>query len=135
MKIINSNLSNTSIKYISCEKNKLKNHSQKIKHYILGKSNYNISTNSLKNLNANKSEHFSFFIGDFELINKGMKNEDIKNDIYKRFNSYDNKSNSNLNELKNLRLKPIKKNKLHNIFLYSMPKLKLKTDNNNNNIF
>ena len=135
LKTMNNKFSSITMKYDSLEKNKYKNHSQKIKHYILGKSNYKVSTNSLKNLNANKSRQFSFFIGDFELINKGMKNEDIKDDIYKRLNSFDNKSNSNLNTLKNLKLKSIKKIKAHNIFLYNLPKLKLKNNNNNNNIF
>ena len=129
---MNNKFSDTSMKYASFEKNKFKNHSQKIKHYILGKSSYKISTNSLKNLNLNKSKQFSFFIGDFELINKGMKNEDIKDDICKRFNSLDNKNNSNLNTLKNLKIKSIKKIKAHNIFLYNLPKIKLKNINNKN---
>lgn len=132
LKTMNNKFSDTSMKYASFEKNKFKNHSQKIKHYILGKSSYKISTNSLKNLNLNKSKQFSFFIGDFELINKGMKNEDIKDDICKRFNSLDNKNNSNLNTLKNLKLKSIKKIKAHNIFLYNLPKIKLKNINNKN---
>jgi len=135
LRTMNNKFSNTSMKFPSFDKTKFKNHSQKIKHYILGKSNYAISTNSLKNLNVNKSKQFSFFIGDFELINKGMKNEDIKDDISKRFNSLENKSNSNLNTLKNLKLKSIKKIKAHNIFLYNLPKLKLKNNNYNNNIF
>ena len=136
LKTMNNKTSSTSMKYVCSEKNKFKSHSQKIKHYILGKSNYKISTNSLKNLNVNKSKQFSFFIGDFELRNKGMNNEDIKDDIYKRFNFIDNKSNSNLNILKNLKLKSINKIKTHNIFLYNLPKLKLKNiNNNNNNIF
>lgn len=132
LKTMNNKFSDTSMKYASFEKNKFKSHSQKIKHYILGKSSYKISTNSLKNLNLNKSKQFSFFIGDFELINKGMKNEDIKDDICKRFNSLDNKNNSNLNTLKNLKLKSIKKIKAHNIFLYNLPKIKLKNINNKN---
>ena len=132
LKTMNNKFSDTSMKYASFEKNKFKNHSQKIKHYILGKSSYKISTNSLKNLNLNKSKQFSFFIGDFELINKGMKNEDIKDDICKRFNSLDNKNNSNLNTLKNLKIKSIKKIKAHNIFLYNLPKIKLKNINNKN---
>ena len=132
LKTMNNKVSNTSMKYPSFEKNKFKNHSQKIKHYILGKSSYKISTNSLKNINQNKSKQFSFFIGDFELINKGMKNEDIKDDICKRFNSLDNNNNSNLNTLRHLKLKSIKKIKGHNIFLYNLPKINLKNINNKN---
>ena len=131
---INNKLSSTTMKYASFEKKKFKNH-KKIKNYILGKSNYKINTNSFKNLNVNKSKQFSFYIGDFELINKGMKNEDIKKDICKRFNSLDKKSNSNLNTLRNSDIKAIKKIKVNNIFFYNLPKLKLKNINNNNNIF
>jgi hypothetical protein len=124
VKNMNSKISDTSMKYISFEKNKSKSHSQKIKHYILGKSSYKISKNSLKNLNLNKSNHLPFFIGDFELINKGMKNKDIKDDISKRYNSLNNKSDSYLNTLKNLNLKSIKRNKANKIFLYNLPKIK-----------
>jgi CRP-like cAMP-binding protein len=124
VKNMNSKISDTSMKYISFEKNKSKSHSQKIKHYILGKSSYKISKNSLKNLNLNKSNHLPFFIGDFELINKGMKNKDIKDDISKRYNSLNNKNDSYLNTLKNLNLKSIKRIKANNIFLYNLPKLK-----------
>jgi hypothetical protein len=124
VKNMNSKISDTSMKYISFEKNKSKSHSQKIKHYILGKSSYKISKNSLKNLNLNKSNHLPFFIGDSELINKGMKNKDIKDDISKRYNSLNNKNDSYLNTLKNLNLKSIKRNKANKIFLYNLLKIK-----------